>query len=106
MYYYIFINGEPEIRTNSIVDARGYILRYIKSHFKSSVWSRQNAYITSDSYGTTLVEEVRYDNRIGWECKKTNSKEWKEIITDNYEFGMIVGEYPYRKPKKIIVKRI
>lgn len=106
MYYYIFINGEPEIRTNSIVTARGYILRYVKSHFKSSVWSRQNAYITSDSYGTSLVEEIRYNNRSGWECKKTNSKDWQEIITDDYEFGMIVGEYPYKKAKNVKVKRI
>lgn len=106
MYYYPFINGDSPIRTNSIVSARGYILRYLKSHFKSSEWSRQNVYITSDSYGTSLVEELRYNNRIGWECKKTNSKEWKEIITDDYEFGMIVGEYPYKKSKRIIVKRI
>lgn len=106
MYYYVFINGNCLIKTNSIVSARGYILKYFKMHFKSSVWSRQNAYITSDSVGTSLVEEVRYDNRIGWECKKINSKEWKEIIMDDFEFGMIVGEYPYKKPKKTIVKRI
>lgn len=113
MYYCFFATkSKPIFATNNLVLARGKLIKAAE-RFPMREWGSFRMYISTDSQARNVIEEIRFTKKVwlnpdatpSWGSKKAKSNEWREIITDDFEYGMIVGTYPYSAPKKTITKK-
>lgn len=113
MYYCFFVSkSEPIFATNNIVLARKKLINAAQL-FPKYEWSTFRMYIATDSAAKNIIEEIRFTKKVwlnadatpSWGSKKAKSGEWREIITDKSEYGMIVGTYPYTAPKRTITRK-